>query len=153
MPPLRILVVLIAGALVAAPLNVLTARPGEAMTASPFDGSRRIVIIAAASAEAPLVREQRAELLGHAAGLDERDMVAFIALPGNRVEPVHGQAPAPTDVQDFLSRNPSSAAGPFTVLLVGKDGGVKLRSPGPVAAQELFALIDTMPMRRQEMRR
>jgi hypothetical protein len=42
--------------------------------------------------------------------------------------------------------------GPFTVHLVGKDGGVKLRREGPVALDELFAVIDAMPMRREERR-
>lgn len=41
----------------------------------------------------------------------------------------------------------------FEVLLVGKDGTVKLRSDKPVAASEINALIDTMPMRQEEMRR
>ncbi|MEO1019351.1 MAG: DUF4174 domain-containing protein, partial [Pseudomonadota bacterium] len=39
----------------------------------------------------------------------------------------------------------------FRVLLIGKDGGVKLRSNEWVSAHEVFALIDTMPMRRREM--
>jgi hypothetical protein len=38
------------------------------------------------------------------------------------------------------------------VLLIGKDGGVKLRAEEPLPAAEFFALIDTMPMRRREMR-
>ena len=41
----------------------------------------------------------------------------------------------------------------FQVLLVGKDGGVKLRRSEPVAVAEIAALIDTMPMRRNEMAR
>lgn len=40
----------------------------------------------------------------------------------------------------------------FTVVLVGKDGGEKLRETRIVDPQELNALIDTMPMRRREMR-
>jgi hypothetical protein len=40
----------------------------------------------------------------------------------------------------------------FEVLLVGKDGQVKLRREQPVATSEITALIDTMPMRRNEMR-
>lgn len=36
------------------------------------------------------------------------------------------------------------------VILIGKDGGVKKRA-GSLELQELFDLIDTMPMRRQEM--
>jgi hypothetical protein len=41
--------------------------------------------------------------------------------------------------------------GTFQVLLIGKDGGVKLRSSGPVSMKDLFGLIDSMPMRQQEM--
>ena len=41
----------------------------------------------------------------------------------------------------------------FELLLVGRDGGVKLRRDAPVAASEITALIDTMPMRQAEMRR
>jgi len=43
--------------------------------------------------------------------------------------------------------------GTFTIILVGKDGGEKFRRDGLVDPDELNALIDTMPMRRQEMRR
>jgi len=42
-------------------------------------------------------------------------------------------------------------AGTFQVLLIGKDGGVKLRSREPVSVNDLFGLIDSMPMRQQEM--
>jgi hypothetical protein len=38
------------------------------------------------------------------------------------------------------------------VLLLGKDGGVKQRDDLPANLQEFFALIDTMPMRKREMR-
>lgn len=40
----------------------------------------------------------------------------------------------------------------FAALLIGRDGGVKLRSKEPITAKELFGRIDEMPMRRREMR-
>lgn len=39
----------------------------------------------------------------------------------------------------------------FTVFLIGKDGGVKLRRDKLVSARELFSLIDSMPMRQREI--
>jgi uncharacterized protein YajQ (UPF0234 family) len=39
----------------------------------------------------------------------------------------------------------------FQLILIGKDGAVKLRSDKPVAVKDIFKLIDSMPMRRQEM--
>ena len=40
----------------------------------------------------------------------------------------------------------------FTVILVGLDGGEKFRSTDVVDPRALNALIDTMPMRQQELR-
>jgi hypothetical protein len=40
----------------------------------------------------------------------------------------------------------------FTVILVGKDGGIKLNSRDPTRLEDIFALIDAMPMRQEEMR-
>jgi hypothetical protein len=40
----------------------------------------------------------------------------------------------------------------FTVILVGKDGGEKLRDSKPLTYARLQATIDAMPMRRQEMK-
>jgi hypothetical protein len=45
------------------------------------------------------------------------------------------------------------ASGGFRVLLLGEDGGVKLRSSEPVPVDRLNSLIDSMPMRRLEMQR
>lgn len=40
----------------------------------------------------------------------------------------------------------------FTILLVGKDGTEKYCSRQSVALQDIFDVIDQMPMRQQEMR-
>ena len=40
----------------------------------------------------------------------------------------------------------------FTVILIGKDGGEKLRSKDPVPFDHLRETIDAMPMRKDEMR-
>ena len=41
----------------------------------------------------------------------------------------------------------------FEVILIGLDGGVKLRDTKLVSTETLFALIDGMPMRKAELRR
>lgn len=40
----------------------------------------------------------------------------------------------------------------FGLVLVGRDGGVKLRSVRVVAADRLLGTVDAMPMRRRELR-
>lgn len=50
------------------------------------------------------------------------------------------------------ARREYGVAGGFETLLVGRDGGVKLRSREPVGPEELFGRIDEMPMRQREIR-
>ncbi|WP_312930876.1 DUF4174 domain-containing protein [Agrobacterium cavarae] len=38
----------------------------------------------------------------------------------------------------------------FRVVLVGKNGGIKLRSDAVISDVDMFAVIDRMPMRRAE---
>ena len=40
----------------------------------------------------------------------------------------------------------------FTVLLIGKDGGEKYRTNTLLEPKQLFALVDAMPLRKDEMR-
>ena len=42
--------------------------------------------------------------------------------------------------------------GEFAVILVGKDGGIKLNRQNETRLEEIFDLIDAMPMRREEIR-
>lgn len=53
---------------------------------------------------------------------------------------------------DELRRKFHVAEGAFTVVLIGKDGGEKLRSTKPIDVEELNATIDAMPMRKSEMK-
>ena len=46
-----------------------------------------------------------------------------------------------------------SENGQFEVILIGLDGGVKLRKSELLSSEELFTVIDGMPMRRAEIRR
>ena len=99
---------------------------------------RRLVVVVARPDD-PRATQQHAALAHAAAALGERDVVVQDITPeaARRERPelgVHARAT-------------------FEVLLVGKDGGVKLRREQPVAASDITALIDTMPMRRDEMRR
>ncbi|MFS4469502.1 DUF4174 domain-containing protein [Maribacter sp. 2210JD10-5] len=38
------------------------------------------------------------------------------------------------------------------IILIGKDGGVKLKESFTIKVKDIFNLIDSMPMRRQEMK-
>lgn len=57
-----------------------------------------------------------------------------------------------SDGEGPLHRRFNVPAEEFRVLLIGKDGHTALERSKPVSNPDLFALIDAMPMRRQEMR-
>ncbi len=53
--------------------------------------------------------------------------------------------------QSALRRTFHVETADFAVILVGKDGGSKLRSRAPLTMNQLNQQIDAMPMRQQEM--
>lgn len=63
--------------------------------------------------------------------LAERDIVLLVDGPG--AAPLHAR----------------TGAG-FAVILIGKDGGIKQVWRDPVAPDDIFAVIDAMPMRQRE---
>lgn len=100
------------------------------------EGSKREIILLAEHPMHPDLLQQQEILQADTAGLAERDMVITLITPlsdKNR----HNQ----------LMKNGKG----FRFILIGKDGGEKLRSDKPVTLEQIFALVDSMPMRRYEM--
>ncbi len=91
---------------------------------------------------------QRQNLDAGRTGIVERDMVV-VEIIGDRVATLTG--PACQEIAADLRAFADVSNGDFRVVLVGKDGGIKLTSQTPVAMAPLFALIDSMPMRQQEI--
>ncbi len=80
----------------------------------------------------------------------DRDLIVFRVFEKDPSR-LEKQPLAPEDA-DKLRRRFKAAPGRFTVILIGKDGGVKMVREHRAALAEIFDLIDSMPMRQQEMR-
>jgi hypothetical protein len=96
--------------------------------------------------------EFAASLASNHAEIDERDLIIIDVSPGAariphtlRLDPQHTKA---LREQLKLSSSESKA----TFILIGKDGGEKARQLGTLNLVSWFALIDEMPMRREEIR-
>ncbi len=121
------------------------------------DCDRPLLIFAPDATDARLTA-QLAELRLHAANLRERDVRASVILPGPASVSVEALRGVPTAtltaaesarvVEDFKVE-----AAAFYVVLVGKDGGEKLRSETVLPIGKLDSTIDGMPMRQDEMKR
>jgi len=105
--------------------------------------TRPLFVFAPTSGDERLARQQAINAAA-SAGYRERDMSVTV-VAGSSVSGSSRSA-------DALRARFGVAASQFRVILVGKDGGVKLSSASPVSAGTLFSLIDAMPMRRDEMR-
>jgi hypothetical protein len=111
--------------------------------------NRLVLIFAPTSADASL-QAQLATFSGRAGEVVDRDLILgyFPAAEDGSF----GGEPTAVSAGEALREELGIAPERFTVLLIGKDGGVKLRSATPLTADRIFGTIDSMPMRQQEMR-
>jgi len=114
----------------------------------------RPLLIFAPSADDPRLDAERHALDAAADDMMDRNVLLIpVVEPEARFEP-------PLDAPYVLLSAAENAAlrkryaiapGTFRVLLLGEDGGVKLRSNEPVSVDRLNSLIDSMPGRKIEM--
>ncbi|MFC6638777.1 DUF4174 domain-containing protein [Sulfitobacter sp. JBTF-M27] len=103
---------------------------------SEFRWKKRPVLVFADSEDDPAYIEQL-ELLGQRPeALLERDVIVLTDTDPEARSPLR------------LKMRPRG----FMLVLVGKDGGVKLRKPFPWDVREITRSIDKMPMRKREIR-
>ena len=96
----------------------------------------RPIVVLADSPDDPRFLEQLRLLEERLPDLKERDVVVI------------------TDTDPSQKTDLRQALRPrgFMLVLIGKDGGIKLRKPSPWSVREISRVIDKMPMRRQEIR-
>jgi len=82
--------------------------------------------------------------------VEDRDLVVFEILESGSsfMNSVSLDAQTAAALREKFDAPP----GGFTVILVGKDGGVKLKRQTGTRLKDIFALIDAMPMRQEEIR-
>lgn len=109
----------------------------------------RPLLLFAAKPDDPSLLAQMTKLKDAAPGLHDRDILLIV---------VPFDTPSPTEVSltpesAMAARRRFHVAPPdFTAILLGKDGGEKLRSRKPVSFDKLRELIDSMPMRKDEIK-
>ncbi len=118
---------------------LLAAALAASPTLAQMRWERRVLIVAAPSAQDPALAAQRRILGSWSVKGDERDLT-IVEVVGDQVRGAGDTAPA--------LRRKFRLAATFTAILIGKDGGEKLRSAHPFSAAVLERTIDAMPMRR-----
>jgi len=121
----------------------------KAQSLDDYQWKNRILLLVDESAYTNALTSQLATLNADKKGLAERDLLVFRVTPDAVF----------TSDATMTQLNPKALYADYDlkadfkgVVLLGKDGGVKMREPYEVKTQRIFALIDGMPMRRREIR-
>jgi hypothetical protein len=141
-------------------LAMMTAIPQQntRTLASLVDTNRVLLVFAPSDADSRF-QQQLTLLHGHAAEMKDRDLVLVANLvhagvPTGADTMRNLPAPYIFDQEQLVSRHRFHIEqGEFTIVLLGRDGGEKLRSHAPIAMQKLDETIDAMPGRQEEMKK
>ena len=117
---------------------------------SAYRWKNRLLLVFSPTGSAPGYVAFNRSLTTARSEVTDRDLIVFRIFESDPsfVE----QQPLPQEDAEALRRRFNVRTGQFTVVLIGKDGGVKLVREQRAALGEIFDLIDSMPMRQQEMR-
>ena len=95
---------------------------------------------------------QLAELNTCSDGLKERKLLIYQILPNQfKLSSSHGDGTTWQSGSSIYDQFATSDAS-FEIILIGLDGGVKLRKNEPQSCEALWGVIDRMPMRQAEIR-
>lgn len=123
---------------------------GNGLDLNRFKWKNRLLFLFGPDRQTEALADLQKEIQQRQAGVADRDLVVF-EIVENGQSRMNGTEIAPQTAEALRQR---FAAPPnrFSAVLVGKDGGVKMKRNDRVRLDEIFQLIDAMPMRQQEMR-
>ena len=127
-------------------LFCMSLEPNDPLTQ--FRWEKRIIVVVSDSMSDELIKEQIELLNQFPEEFEDRDLI-LIEVYNDRSQ-IQGKRSTSTEHSSLISK--FSTNGDFSLCLIGKDGGTKLRSEEVVNPLEIFQLIDSMPMRQREMR-
>lgn len=125
------------------PLTLAAAVQPQPNAIDAREAEPRLIVVFAPSRDDPRLIRQQALLRQSGASLGERD-VHIIEVVGDTVAGAYDYAAA-------LRQRYAVPRSRFGVVLVGRDGGVKLRSAEAIVPRQIERTIDAMPMRRREI--
>jgi hypothetical protein len=118
---------------------------------APYRWNNRILLIFSPDKTDPGYEVFNQSLEKNLSELLNRDLVVFRVF--ETAPSLINDKPLSPDHAQTLRDRFKVRSGRFRVILIGKDGGVKLVREGHAELQEFLDLIDSMPMRQQEMRK
>jgi hypothetical protein len=114
-----------------------------------YQWENRILVVFSEKDGKSILEDQQQLFAAHQAGMDDRDLIVF-TITGSS-----GKGPGGNlqDSEIVYLKEKYEPAKPYSIILIGKDGGEKLRSDDVLSIKKLFNTIDAMPMRQSEMKK
>ncbi|WP_340153321.1 DUF4174 domain-containing protein [uncultured Marivirga sp.] len=116
-----------------------------------FQWENRLLIIYTRDVKSSQLDNQLAEIIRNNEGYNVRDL-KVILLRDRQVKVWNSEKDNALNFDQTMKELNIDQSILYYNLLIGKDGGVKLRSISPITNKKLFETIDAMPMRQREMR-
>jgi hypothetical protein len=132
-------------------LRLASVRADSAQTPFKLEHYRwknRILVVSAPKRDDAKLTELQTELASAPEEFADRDMV-LVTLLDDGTSMVGDQELTAAEVAATRAAL-GIQAGSFALRLIGKDGSVKLSTESATPSKDIFALIDTMPMRKRE---
>ncbi|MFD0916703.1 DUF4174 domain-containing protein [Pseudahrensia aquimaris] len=138
----------------ASTFGAVLALSAVAANAAPLDAlkwDKRVLILFDQSRSSASLDRQIDRLRERRPDVDERDMIVLVSAGNERAAIAMGYARLPNGIERTLRRFYKPAERGMTMILLGKDGSEKQRWNRTIDPQEIFDVIDSMPMRQREM--
>lgn len=121
----------------------------HAQSIKSYKWENRVLLVFASEANNALFKNQIEELKPHGEGFKNRKLIVFQIQKEDYKMGLSEKSDWQKSNNKFIDyRNKKSD---FEVVLVGLDGGVKLRETKLVTCKSLFKIIDVMPIRQSEL--
>jgi hypothetical protein len=130
-------------------IMILSSAGMEAQDLAGHRWENRLVLILTDQTENEMYRNQVEELKNQLDGVNERKILVYHITPDSFKV---GLSDAKWLKAETAYSVYKKTDGQPEIILIGLDGGVKLRAEEFLSSQRLFAIIDAMPMRRQEIK-
>lgn len=115
-----------------------------------YQWKNRLILLFAPNTSSSVLQQQFDTLTADTHGLAERDLLIVRVLSDQVVSDGIATNPGAAQVLRDRYQIPRDS---FRVILIGKDGSEKLRKDNLLKREELYAVIDAMPMRQREIKR
>lgn len=123
----------------------------NAQDLSQYRWQNRLVLLLTNDETNPEYLQQLKIVEGDKKGVEERKIIVYRSTPNVVYTGAEKKAHNTANEKIYKKYKKSDSA--FEIILIGLDGGEKLRKESCIPLEELYALIDIMPMRQAEIRR